>query len=96
MTDLRHGLLAFLGANAIKIADGGWLPLVIGVGLLTVMTTWKTGRRLVAERLVERAVPMREFLAQIAANPPSRVPGTAVFMTGRSPLRKLSARRNCF
>ena len=75
--------VAFLGANVIKIADGGWLPLAIGVGLLTLMTTWKTGRRIVGERLIERALPMKEFLSQIAANPPSRVPGTAVFMTGQ-------------
>jgi KUP system potassium uptake protein len=75
--------VAFLGANLIKITDGGWLPLAIGAGLLTLMTTWKTGRRIVGERLVERAVPMKEFLRQIAATPPTRVPGTAVFMTGQ-------------
>ena len=50
---------AFLGANLIKIADGGWLPLAIGAVLVTLMTTWKTGRRIVAERLTERALPMQ-------------------------------------
>jgi KUP system potassium uptake protein len=74
---------AFLGANVIKIADGGWLPLLIGGVMLLAMTTWKTGRRIVAERLTERALPMKEFLAQIEANPPLRVPGTAVFMTAQ-------------
>ena len=74
---------AFLGANVIKIADGGWLPLVIGGALLLAMTTWKTGRRLVAERLTERAVPLKDFLAQIESNPPVRVSGTAVFMTAQ-------------
>ena len=74
---------AFLGANVIKIADGGWLPLVIGGALLLAMTTWKTGRRLVAERLTERAIPLKDFLAQIESNPPVRVSGTAVFMTAQ-------------
>jgi KUP system potassium uptake protein len=75
--------LAFLGANVLKISNGGWLPLIIGAALLTLMTTWKTGRQIVAARLTERAMPLREFLEQIAAQPPARVPGTAVFMTAQ-------------
>ena len=47
------------------------------------MTTWKTGRRIVAERLAQRAIPLETFLAQVAANPPTRVSGTAVFMTAQ-------------
>ena len=50
--------LAFFGANALKITHGGWLPLVIGALLFTLMTTWKTGRRIVAQRLTARAVPL--------------------------------------
>ena len=75
--------LAFFGANVLKIAHGGWLPLVIGWGIFTLMTTWKTGRRLVAARLMARAVPLEAFLAQITERPPARVPGTAVFMTAQ-------------
>ena len=75
--------LAFFGANVLKIAHGGWLPLVIGWGLFTLMTTWKTGRRLVAARLTARAVSIEEFLVTIAASRPARVPGTAVFMTAQ-------------
>ena len=75
--------VAFLGANLIKVADGGWLPLVIGAVLLTVMTTWRTGREIVATRLTERALPLKEFVAAIEAKPPVRVPGTAVFMTAQ-------------
>ena len=73
---------AFFGANAIKIAHGGWLPLVIGASLFTVMTTWKTGRRILAERLTARAIPLDDFCASV---PPGnvRVPGTAVFMTAQ-------------
>ena len=58
--------LAFFGANALKIAHGGWLPLVIGGLLFTLMTTWKTGRQLVAARLTARALPIEDFLARIA------------------------------
>jgi KUP system potassium uptake protein len=74
---------SFLGANVIKIADGGWLPLVIGASLLTLMTTWKTGRQIVAARVTERAMPTKDFLEWIATAPPARVPGTAVFMTAQ-------------
>jgi KUP system potassium uptake protein len=75
--------LAFFGANALKIAHGGWLPLVIGWLLFTLMTTWKTGRQLVAARLTARAIPLEEFLAEVERARPARVPGTAVFMTAQ-------------
>jgi KUP system potassium uptake protein len=75
--------LAFFGANALKVAHGGWLPLAIGALLFTLMTTWKTGRRIVAQRLTERAVPLEEFMARVAESRPVRVPGTAVFMTAQ-------------
>jgi KUP system potassium uptake protein len=75
--------LAFFGANALKILHGGWLPLVIGAFLFTLMTTWKTGRRIVADRLTARAIPLEDFMASVRATSPARVPGTAVFMTGQ-------------
>jgi len=75
--------LAFFGANLVKVVQGGWLPLVIGVVIFTMMTTWKTGRRLVAERLTARALPLEDFMAAVGATPPARVPGTAVFMTAQ-------------
>ncbi len=75
--------LAFFGANLLKVLQGGWLTLVIAVFLFTLMTTWKTGRRLVAERLTARAFPLDAFMAAIAAEPPTRVSGTAVFMTAQ-------------
>jgi KUP system potassium uptake protein len=76
--------LAFFGANALKIAHGGWLPLVIGAVLFTLMTTWKTGRQIVARRLTARAVPLEDFIARVAHSGPIRVPGTAVFMAAQS------------
>ncbi len=74
---------AFFAANLVKLTQGGWLPLAIGFTLLTLMTTWKTGRRLVAARLMARAVPFADFLAGLDAAPPVRVPGTAVFLTAQ-------------
>lgn len=75
--------VAFFGANALKILDGGWLTLVVAWLLFTMMTTWRTGRRLVAARLMARALPLDQFLATAAATQPARVPGTAVFMTAQ-------------
>jgi len=75
--------LTFFGANLLKLFQGGWLPIMIGASIFTGMTTWKTGRRLMAERLVARAIPIDHFLTAITAAPPIRVPGTAVFMTAQ-------------
>jgi KUP system potassium uptake protein len=75
--------IAFFGANALKIAQGGWLPLLVAWVVFTMMTTWRSGRRLVAERLTALALPVSEFLSSVAALRPVRVPGTAVFMTAQ-------------
>jgi KUP system potassium uptake protein len=75
--------LSFVGGNLFKVSQGGWLPLVIGAMIFTLMTTWKTGRRLVAERLTARALPLEEFMSQVRNAPPVRVSGTAVFMTAQ-------------
>ena len=75
--------LSFFGANVLKILHGGWLPLVIGAVLFTLMTTWKTGRQIVADRIASRAIPIEDFMIAIGRMPPARVPGTAVFMTAQ-------------
>jgi KUP system potassium uptake protein len=72
--------LAFFGANVVKIPAGGWFPLVVGAVIFTLMATWKTGRRILSERLTAGTLPVDLFLEDIAARPPHRVPGTAVFM----------------
>ena len=74
--------LAFWGANIVKIPAGGWFPLVVGAVIFTAMTTWKTGRGLLAERMNAGTMPIEMFLADVFRNPPHRVPGTAVFMYG--------------
>lgn len=73
--------LAFFAANMIKIEAGGWFPLVVAAAVYTLMSTWKRGRELLFRRLRERAIPLDILLADIAADPPIHVPGTAVFMT---------------
>ncbi len=73
--------LAFFGANIPKIPDGGWFPLVIGGLVFILLSTWKRGRELVVEKLQEEAMPAAEFLSLIEAHPPTRVSGTAVYMS---------------
>jgi KUP system potassium uptake protein len=74
--------LAFFAANAVKIEHGGWVPLLIGAVIFTLMTTWKRGRQVVGDALRARAYPFAQFMRDIQERPPVRVPGTAVFMTG--------------
>jgi KUP system potassium uptake protein len=73
--------LAFLFANSLKIAHGGWFPLLTGTLVFIVMSTWKRGRELLLERLYNKAMPLEVFLARMEENPPVRVPGTAVYLT---------------
>lgn len=73
--------LSFFTANAMKIPQGGWFPLVVGVAVFILLSTWKRGRALLFERLRDGAIALEPFLAGIAAHPPLRVPGTAVFLT---------------
>ena len=72
--------LAFFIANALKIPDGGWLPLVVAAFIYFTITTWRLGRRLVATELSDGALPLRQFLERME-RAPDRVAGTAVFLT---------------
>ena len=74
--------LAFWGANLIKIPHGGWFPLLIGVVVFSLLTTWKRGRQILTERLRTGAMPRDLFLESMASHSPLRVSGTAVFMYG--------------
>jgi KUP system potassium uptake protein len=74
--------VAFLAANALKIPQGGWVPLVVGAASYTLMITWKHGREILSRRMLEKTVPLKMLLADLAAEPPHRVPGTAIYMYG--------------
>jgi len=71
---------AYLASNLTKIPDGGWFPLLIGLIVFTLLTTWARGRKLMMERMREAAMPIKIFINS-AATSAARVPGTAVFMT---------------
>jgi KUP system potassium uptake protein len=72
--------LGFWGASLLKIPSGGWFPLVIAAVVFTLMTTWSTGRSILAARLAETTTTFEQFLAALAASPPTRVRGTAVYL----------------
>jgi KUP system potassium uptake protein len=73
--------LSFLGANLVKIAKGGWFPLLVAAVVYVLMTTWKRGRETVTRILQDTALPLSLFLEDMSRRQPPRVPGTAVFMT---------------
>jgi KUP system potassium uptake protein len=77
---------SFWGANLLKVADGGWLPLVIGLFIYIIMTTWKRGRQLLAERMNKMVMPLDNFLHQVEREKPFRVPGFAVYLSGHPTL----------
>ena len=72
----------FFASNALKIPDGGWVPLLLGLGMMAIMTSWNRGRRLVLARWKEDSLPLGSFLARLPQSRTVRVPGMAVFMTG--------------
>jgi KUP system potassium uptake protein len=74
--------ISFFGANALKIAHGGWFPLVVGALLFTLMTTWRKGRTLLWERMRQAALPVDQFLASVSRREIPRVKGTAIYLAG--------------
>lgn len=74
--------LAFFGANFAKILHGGWFPLLVASVVFILMSTWKTGRQILARRMREDSMSVKDFLAGISTSPPQRVEGTAIYMSG--------------
>jgi KUP system potassium uptake protein len=74
--------LVFFSANTLKVVEGGWVPLVLGVALTAIMTSWKRGRDLQLARWKQDSLPLAPFLARLPQSRTIRVPGTAVFLTG--------------
>jgi len=74
--------LAFFGANMLKIAHGGWFPLLVSAAILFLMLTWRKGRRVLRSRLGEICIPLNNFISELKTQNIRRVPGTAVYMSG--------------
>jgi KUP system potassium uptake protein len=72
----------FFAANTLKIIEGGWVPLAMGLGLTAMMTSWKRGRDLMLARWKQDSMPLAPFLARLPQSRTTRVPGMAVFLTG--------------
>jgi KUP system potassium uptake protein len=72
--------LSFWGASLLKIPSGGWFPLLVAGAVFTVMTTWNSGRGLLAERLAERSMTVEQLLETLRDPTLARVPGTAIYL----------------
>jgi KUP system potassium uptake protein len=73
--------LMFFTPNLTKVHEGGWIPLVLGIVIFSIMTTWKRGRELISQHMHSLALPLDDFLAIVEKEKPFRIKGTAVFMT---------------
>lgn len=76
--------MSFFAANLLKIAEGGWFPLLMGGSAFFLLMTWHSGRKLLRARSLEDGIPLEPFIAGLLAHPPHRVEGTAVFLTGNT------------
>ena len=74
--------ITFFASNMLKLLAGGWFPIVLGIGMFTLMVTWMQGRKLMAARLRDDAIDLSSFLEAVFVSPPTRVDGTAVFLSG--------------
>ena len=73
--------IAFVIANGVKIPQGGWFPVVLGIVLFTLLRTWRRGRELLHAEVQKEGIKLDSFLPGLMLAPPVRVPGTAIFMT---------------
>jgi KUP system potassium uptake protein len=86
--------LGFFGANLLKVAEGGWLPLGIGGLLFFLLLTWYKGRMIVKDRTAADGIPLMPFLQGLLAHPPHRVSGTAIYLTGSDAMVPVSLLHN--
>jgi len=78
--------VSFFAANLVKIPDGGWFSLTVGLVIVLVMTTWRHGREILLARSAENVVTLAQFLDRVAEEQPLRVPGTAIYLTANREL----------
>jgi KUP system potassium uptake protein len=72
----------FLGANLLKVVEGGWMPLLLGSAMVTVMYTWRRGTAMLAAKTRKLETPLPSLIEMLRRSPPHRALGTAVFLTG--------------
>ncbi len=73
--------IAFFSANLVKVADGGWFPLLLGLVVFTLFSTWQRGRALLYKKLQQDSMPLDAFLKSLDYGGPQRVAGTGIFLT---------------
>ncbi len=73
--------LSFFSANLLKIAEGGWFPILVGSICFLFLMTWYQGRKILREKAIQSGIPLESFVQSLTAHPPHRVEGTAVFLT---------------
>ena len=73
--------IMFFASNLLKLLHGGWFPIVIGIGMFVLMVTWTQGRRQLSHKLRDESIPLTDFLEGVFVSPPTRVEGTAVFLS---------------
>jgi KUP system potassium uptake protein len=76
--------LAFLVANGVKFSEGAWFPLTLGLLVFTLLRTWRRGRELLHAEIRKEGIQLDSFLPGLMLAPPTRVPGTAIFLTGQA------------
>jgi KUP system potassium uptake protein len=86
--------VAFFSANLLKVAEGGWFPLLLGSVAFFLLMTWYGGRKLLRARSLEEGIPLVPFMAGLLSHPPHRVEGTAVFLTGNTEFVPVSLLHN--
>jgi KUP system potassium uptake protein len=74
----------FFASNLLKLLAGGWFPIVIGIGMFLLMITWTQGRRILSHKLRDEAIPLHDFIEAVFVTPPTRVEGTAVFLSSEA------------
>lgn len=74
--------LTFLGANLLKVMEGGWMPLMLGSTMVAAMYTWRRGTAVLAAKTAQQQIPLTTLIGMLERSPPHRVAGTAVFLTG--------------
>jgi KUP system potassium uptake protein len=88
------GDAVFLSSNLLKLPQGAWVPVAIGVGLVILMATWARGVAILNDKTVAESTPMADVAAMLEARPPYRAPGTAIFPTSNPDLAPVALMHN--